>query len=336
MSESFSFTQPLFLSSDDLFALWNLTHRERSEALKTEAQTKYAMQVSPHFAQCVRECRDEALLREVLPAAEELAESPGFTENPLQEEVSEAENQVPICLLQKYSGRALLITATQCFGNCRFCFRRHLRTIFPSKNLRREDFQSAISRVSRDDSIHEIIFSGGDPLTLQDDLFFWLLFQFKNIAHIKRIRVHTRAPIFCPERISEYFSELLKLFSEHSEKPIYFVLHVNHPDELSPESTAAIERLHSAGVTLLQQGVLLRGINDRVEILAELYEKLTEHHVIPYYLHQLDRVAGASHFEVDTETGVWLIQELRTILPGFAVPRYAREIPGEKGKTILE
>lgn len=336
MQQPFSSANNIFLSPEELYTLWELTPQQRDEAQRVVSETGYAAEVPLHFAQCVRECRDEALRREVLPAGGELLESAYFTPNPLKEQAPAEKNFPPVFLMQKYSGRALLMTAAECFGNCRFCFRRHLRAVFPSENLRRENYESALFQVSNDPSLHEIILSGGDPLTLSDDLLFWLLLQLKNIAHLKRIRIHTRSVIFYPQRISENFTEFLKIFLENSKQPLYFVLHVNHPDELSPESLRAIQRLHEAGIVLLQQGVLLRGVNDSVEILAELYEKLTQNHVIPYYLHQLDRVKGASHFEVEVETGHRLIQELRTILPGFAVPRYAREIPGEKGKTILE
>ncbi|MDO4630325.1 MAG: KamA family radical SAM protein [Planctomycetia bacterium] len=321
---------------DMILSAWELNSEQGAEVKRLEAATGYPMEVSQHFTKCAMTARDGALRKQVLPSEEELLENVYFTTNPLKEQAPVAKNFSPIFLLQKYSGRALLMTATECFGNCRFCFRRHLRTNFPSKNLRPEHYETPLFQLSNDTSIHEIILSGGDPLTLEDGLFFWLLEQIKNIEHIKRIRVHTRALVFSPEKISENFLEFLKNFSKKSSKPLYFVLHVNHPDELSPEMLASAIALHRAGVTLLQQGVLLRGVNDDVEILAELYEKLSEYHIIPYYLHQLDRVAGASHFEVSEETGRKLITDLRSRLPGFAVPRYVREIPGEPGKTPLD
>lgn len=316
--------------------LLGLSPKRAAEAERVERETGYPMEISEHFAKCAAASDDDALQKQLVPSAGELLESAYFTTNPLKEQAPATKNFNPVFVLQKYAGRALLMTATECFGNCRFCFRRHLRTHFPSAALTRQNYENALFQLSNDSSIHEIILSGGDPLTLPDDLFFWLLMEFRKIEHLKRIRVHSRAPIFAPEKISENFSEFLKIFSESCGKPLYFVLHVNHPAELSPETRAAIGRLHSAGVTLLQQGVLLRGVNDRLEILADLYEKLTEIHVIPYYLHQLDRVQGASHFEVPPAVGRQLVRDLRDRLPGFAVPRYVREIPGEKGKTILE
>ncbi len=323
-------------TTDAILSAWEIRPEQCEEVKRIETATGYPMVVSPHFMNCASVARDGALRKQALPSEEELLENIYFTTNPLKEQAPVAKNFPPVFLLQKYSGRALLMTATECFGNCRFCFRRHLRTNFPSKNLRPEHYEIPLFQLSNDASIHEIILSGGDPLTLEDGLFFWLLERLAKIAHIKRIRVHTRALVFSPEKISEKFLEFLKNFSEKSPKPLYFVLHVNHPDELTPETLASATALRRAGVTLLQQGVLLRGVNDNAEILAEMYEKFAGYHILPYYLHQLDRVAGASHFEVDEKIGRELINALRSRLPGFAVPRYVCEIPGEPSKTPLD
>lgn len=324
------------LSLKEILPQWGFSPDAVEAYQRTERLTGFPMALTPFFARYAGEAERQAVRAQVLPTVDELTEREHFTTNPLKEQAPAAKNFNPVFLLQKYEGRALLMTAMECFGNCRFCFRRHLRTPFPSSHLERRHFAEPLNSLVKDVSIREIILSGGDPLTLDDDLFFWLLMEFRKIEHLKRIRVHTRAPVFFPEKISEKFSHFLKLFSEQSEKPLYFVLHVNHPSELSPEALQAIRRLHDGGVTLLQQGVLLRGVNDSVEILADLYERLTRIHVIPYYLHQLDRVKGAAHFEVDVEKGRQIVRDLRAILPGFAVPRYVREIPGESGKTPLD
>jgi len=313
-----------------------VTPQRAEEARKVELQTGYPLLVTDYFEQCARSARDDSLARQVVPSEGELTENVYFTTNPLKEQAPVAKNFSPVFLLQKYKARALLMTTNECFANCRFCFRRHLRDHFPSKDLRPEHYAEALFQLANDPSLTEIILSGGDPLTLSDELFFWLLGEFQKIEHLTKIRVHTRAPIYEPARISENFSKKLEDFSEKTGKPLYFVLHVNHPDELSAETLTAIRRLHRAGVMLLQQGVLLRNVNDSVEILAELYEKLAANHVIPYYLHQLDRVKGASHFEVPVEKGREIIHALHNRLSGFAVPRYVREIPGEPGKTPLE
>ncbi len=324
------------LTLKDILPQWGFSPEEVEASLRTERRVGFPMALTPYFARYAGNPECEAIRKQVLPSSDELMEREHFTTNPLKEQAPAAKNFNPVFLLQKYRGRALLMTAMECFGNCRFCFRRHLRASFPSTLLERRHFEYALNSLVKDVSIREIILSGGDPLTLEDELFFWLLMEFRKIEHLERIRVHTRAPVFFPEKISENFSQFLKLFSEQSAKPIYFVLHINHPLELSPETVLAIRRLHESGVTLLQQGALLRGVNDRTEVLAELYEKLTRIHVIPYYLHQLDRVKGAAHFEVDVETGRRIMRELRAVLPGFAVPRYVREIPGETGKTPLD
>lgn len=309
---------------------------ECENARNAERETGYSARIPAHFAKAANACRNDALWRQVLPAMDELMESSHFTTNPLQEQAPPTKKFSPIFLLQKYAGRALMMSAMECSGNCRFCFRRHVRTEFKSLDLRREYYVEPLFQLAKNVSIREVILSGGDPLTLSNDLFFWLLREFQKIEHLKQIRVHTRVPIFSPEKISPNFSEFLKLFSENSTQVLYFVLHVNHPDELTPEVEEAVARLRSAGVSLLQQGVLLRGVNDSAEILAELYEKLIRLHILPYYLHQLDQVQGAAHFEVEPAVGREIMKELRARLPGYAVPRYVREIPGETGKTPLE
>ncbi|MBE6428871.1 MAG: KamA family radical SAM protein [Planctomycetaceae bacterium] len=324
------------LTLKEILPQWGYSPEKIKETLRTEQSTGFPMALSQHFTRLAGIPKNEALRKQVLPSSDELMEKEHFTTNPLEEQAPSAKNFSPIFLLQKYAGRALMMTSMECFGNCRFCFRRHLRTSFPSKQITREHFASALNTLTKDTSIHEIILSGGDPLTLENELFFWLLMEFQKIEHLKRIRVHTRAPIFFPEKISEKFSKNLKAFSRQSEKPLYFVLHINHPAELSEEVVLAIQRLHESGATLLQQGVLLRGVNDQTEVLADLYEKLIQIHVIPYYLHQLDRVKGAAHFETEVEKGRKIVTELRALLPGFAVPRYVREVPGESGKVPLD
>lgn len=327
---------PSALTLQDALKLKGSDAAECENARNAERETGYPARIPQHFANTANSCRNEALWRQILPAVDELMERDYFTTNPLQEQAPPTKNFSPIFLLQKYAGRALMISAMECSGNCRFCFRRHSRTEFKSSELRKEHYAESLFQLAKDVSLREVILSGGDPLTLPNDLFFWLLREFQKIEHLKQIRVHTRVPIFSPEKISPNFSEFLKLFSENSTQVLYFVLHVNHPDELTPEVEEAVARLRSAGVSLLQQGVLLRGVNDSAEILAELYEKLIGMHILPYYLHQLDQVQGAAHFEVEPAVGRKIMKELRARLPGYAVPRYVREIPGETGKTPLE
>ncbi|MDO4583070.1 MAG: KamA family radical SAM protein [Planctomycetia bacterium] len=297
------------------------------EAEEVLQATGYELLIPDHFLRQIKACGEKGLFRQVWPHSGELAESPYFTTDPLQEQAPATRKNGTVHLLQKYSGRALLLTTSQCFGNCRFCFRRHLRKeelFHPDENA----FSQEIQQMATDSSLHEIILSGGDPMTLTDTVLESLLRRLAEIPHLRRIRFHTRVVSFCPERVSE---KLLKILQK-SPQTLSFVLHINHPAELSQESRQAIAKLHQNGILLLQQAVLLRGINDSVDVLATLYEKLADENVVPYYLHQLDRVAGATHFEVPVEEGGKLLTELRKRLPGYAVPRYVREIPGEMSK----
>jgi EF-P beta-lysylation protein EpmB len=267
----------------------------------------------------------DPLLAQVLPREEELEETAGFTTDP----VSEADMARTRGLLRKYRGRALILATEACAVHCRFCFRRHT----PSPNLPKppKRWEPALGQIAADRSLREVILSGGDPLMLDDDVLTDLAGRLAEIPHLGRLRVHTRLPIVIPQRIT---GGLLSWLRGTRLAPIV-VVHVNHPAEIDGSVAAALGRLVDAGVPVLSQSVLLRGINDRVETLAELYHRLIDLRVMPYYLHQLDRVAGAAHFEVPESTGRQLVSQLRARLPGYAVPRYVRETPGEPCKRVL-
>jgi EF-P beta-lysylation protein EpmB len=268
---------------------------------------------------------DDPLLLQVLPQQRELDRPPRFTIDP----VGEGQTARTSGLLRKYRGRALIVATGACAVHCRFCFRRH----FPYADLAEPPqlWAQAVQEIARDASIREVILSGGDPLTLDDELLAGLARRLANISHLRRIRIHTRVPIVIPQRVTD---ELLAWLRGTRLVPVV-VVHVNHPAEIDRAAAAALGRLVDAGVPVLSQSVLLRGVNDRVEVLAELYERLVDLRVMPYYLHQLDRVAGAAHFEVPEPTGRKLIAQLRARLPGYAAPRYVRETPGETSKRVL-
>jgi EF-P beta-lysylation protein EpmB len=268
----------------------------------------------------------DPLLRQVLPLAEEEAEVPGFTADPL----GEAMAQPAPGLLQKYAGRVLMVTTGACAVHCRYCFRRH----FPYQNSPHslDGWDRAIDQIAADSSIQEVLLSGGDPLTLVDDTLARLAERLAAISHVRRLRVHTRLPIVIPERICD---EMLAWLCGTRLRPI-LVVHANHPAEIDDAVAAALARLLHAGVMLLNQTVLLRGVNDDAQTLCQLSERLIEVGVMPYYLHQLDRVAGAAHFEVPEQTGRAIIRQMRARLPGYAVPRYVREVPGSPNKVVLE
>lgn len=274
----------------------------------------------------------DPLLRQVLPLEAELVDVAGFTSDPVGDGAAEL---VP-GLLQKYESRALLITTGACAVHCRYCFRRHYPYDTAPKSL--AEWEPALEAIAADPAIDEVILSGGDPWTLVDDVLAPLAARLAAIPHLRRLRVHTRLPIFIPERVCDslvaWFSKSAFAALGSKLAPIC-VVHANHAAELSDDVAAALARLQQAGVLLLNQAVLLRGVNDSVAALDELSRRLVDVGVTPYYLHQLDRVAAAAHFEVPEAQGLRLIEGLRARLPGYAVPQYVRETAGATSKTPL-
>jgi EF-P beta-lysylation protein EpmB len=266
----------------------------------------------------------DPLLLQVLPSGEELLRTPGFSKDPLEE--TEALREPG--LLAKFAGRVLMVTTGACAVHCRFCFRRHFPYQDPAAAFR--GWEPVLARIAADSSIREVILSGGDPLTLTDAELQRLLDRLAELPNISRLRVHTRLPIAIPQRVTDGLLACLR-----GRLAVWMVVHVNHPAEIDRAVAEALGRLVDAGIPVLSQSVLLRGVNDRVEVLAELFERLADLRVVPYYLHQLDRVAGAAHFHVPEETGIDLLAALRARLPGYAVPRYVRETPGEPNKRVL-
>jgi EF-P beta-lysylation protein EpmB len=267
----------------------------------------------------------DPLLRQVLPLADELDEQPEFSADP----VNDASARLAPGVLQKYNGRALLITTGACAIHCRYCFRRHYPYSESPKSP--DQWQPALERLAADHTIDEVILSGGDPLTLVDRHLAELAQRIAAIPHVRRLRIHTRLPIVIPQRVT---SELIEWLRGTRLAPI-MVVHANHPQEIDGATAAAVSRLADAGVPVLNQSVLLRGVNDNANSLIDLSRRLVDLRVMPYYLHQLDRVAGAAHFEVPISRGMELIAEMRRALPGYAVPRYVQEIAGETNKRVL-
>ena len=264
----------------------------------------------------------DPIFRQFVPLRDESTSVEGFLCDPLHEsEVRPCSN-----LLHKYQGRALLIATRACGMHCRFCFRRHFTFTAPQ-----DDFSDEIAYLQSHCEIEEAILSGGDPLSLPTKDLEDLLTRLEAIPHIRRLRLHSRFPIGIPERIDK---ELLACLTS-IKKPIVVALSVNHPKELDNDVRTALRRLKSIGVLLLSQTVLLKGINDSARILCQLMRDLTDAGVLPYYLHQLDRVDGAHHFEVPISRGLELMEELRATLSGYMVPRYVQERHGESGKTPL-
>jgi EF-P beta-lysylation protein EpmB len=265
----------------------------------------------------------DPLLRQVLPLAEEEESRPGFGPDP----VGDREATVLPGLLRKYSGRALLVAAPACAIHCRYCFRRHFSYGDVPRGVPAWD--DALTALAADSGIREVILSGGDPLILDDTILERLVRKLAAIEHIERLRVHTRLPVVLPARVTKHLLEWLR----GTRLTPLVVVHVNHPDELEGSCPRALGRLIEAGIPVLNQAVLLRGVNDSAETLRRLSERLISLRVMPYYLHQLDRVRGAAHFEVEEQRGVEILAELERRLPGYAVPRYVREVPGAPGKV---
>lgn len=269
---------------------------------------------------------NDPLLRQILPFGEELLQQPGFVDDP----VGDLQAMPVPGLLHKYHGRALLVTTGACAVNCRYCFRRHFP--YSEANPASEDWQPALDYLKADSSIRELILSGGDPLSLSDGRLQDLGSALADIPHLQRLRIHTRLPVVLPSRVNSEFCQWLK----ESPWQTITVLHINHANEINDELRQACEHLKDTGTTLLNQSVLLKGINDDVVRLVELSEHLFASGVLPYYLHQLDPVQGASHFAVPDEQACDLHRSLRNKLPGYLVPKLVQEIAGAAAKNPIE
>jgi EF-P beta-lysylation protein EpmB len=264
----------------------------------------------------------DPLLLQVLPQAEEYQAAPGFSKDPLDEIVSADDSEGGI-VLNKYHGRTLLFASQECAVHCRFCFRRH----FPKRSVP-PDMETLLAPIRRA-AAEEVILSGGDPLMLDDETLDRLLQSLLQLPHVRRVRIHTRLPLVLPNRLTPQLATILAL-----PIPVYLVFHINHPNELSEAFLGRREYLTRPVV--MAQTVLLRRINDDVETLCRLYRRLIDARIVPYYLHQLDRVAGAAHFEVSPEEGGRIVTELRNRLPGYAVPTYVREVAGKSCKETIK
>jgi EF-P beta-lysylation protein EpmB len=265
---------------------------------------------------------DDPILLQFLPVEKEKEIVLGYKADP----VGDLEARQSSKLLKKYHGRALLVCTSSCAMNCRFCFRQNYD--YETQN---KEFAEEIELIRQDASLTEIILSGGDPLSLSNETLRSLMQRLDVIPHLQRLRFHTRFPIGIPERIDEEFLSIL----EKTNLQVFFVIHTNHVSELDAQVAASLKKIQKLGIPVLNQTVLLRGVNDNLSSLKELCEKLAAYGIIPYYLHQLDRVQGAAHFEVSEEEGRALIAELTELMSGYAVPKYVKEEAGEPSKTGL-
>jgi EF-P beta-lysylation protein EpmB len=295
------------------------------EDISTEAARQFRLLV-PHsyIARMRKGDWNDPLLRQVLPLDDELQVVEGFNHDPVGDQHSVVADGV----LHKYHGRVLLVTTGACAVHCRYCFRRHFP--YSESNPVKGEWEGALAYIRANPDVREVILSGGDPLTLSDERLATFFRQLAGIGHVIRVRFHTRLPLVLPSRVDAGF---LHVLGEIPQQKV-MVIHANHAQELAADAVRqALTTLRNAGVTLLNQAVLLRGVNDSVQAQVDLGESLFAHGVLPYYLHVLDRVAGAAHFEVPEPQAVQLLEDVRKRLPGFLVPKLVREVAGEKAKT---
>lgn len=267
----------------------------------------------------------DPLLRQVLPLDDEDRVVPGFT----LDAVGDGAARGAAGVIHKYHGRALLIATGSCAVNCRYCFRRHFP--YSQETAAANGWTGALDYLRADASIAEVLLSGGDPLSLATAKLVEFGDGLRTIAHVRRLRIHSRLPVVLPERIDAALLDWLRALPQQ----VVMVIHANHGNEIDASVAAAIGRLREAGVTVFNQSVLLRGVNDDAAALAELSERLFAAGALPYYLHQLDRVAGAAHFEVPDDRARTLHAALAARLPGYLLPRLVRETAGAPNKLPL-
>jgi EF-P beta-lysylation protein EpmB len=309
---------------EELFSLLDLDNRQLAAA--KSAAKLFPLQVPHSFvARMQKGNLNDPLLRQILPLGAELIETPGYSKDPLEEARF---NPVP-GLLHKYQGRVLLTIVGVCGVNCRFCFRRHFP--YMENNPGSEGWDRALNYIAQDSSITEVILSGGDPLVVSDKVLQTFSEKLNHIPHIKRLRIHSRMPIVLPERISP---EFLQWVSQLQQK-LVLVTHCNHPQEINDAVRNAMLALDNAGVVLLNQSVLLKGINDDVGILIALSEKLFAAGIQPYYLHVLDKAQATAHFDLPLTDAQRLHWEMGQQLSGYLVPKLVCEQPGAPAKISL-
>ncbi|MCW8109370.1 EF-P beta-lysylation protein EpmB [Alteromonas ponticola] len=314
-----SFTDPV-----ELLRYLNLPVEDY--AAHIEARRLFPMRVPRSFAALMKpQDPGDPLLNQVFPMAQEFTLSEGFSDDPLLEHDTAGQG-----ILHKYRSRVLLIVRGGCAVNCRYCFRRHFP--YSDNAINRRDFEQVLTYLISHTEINEVIFSGGDPLMAKDSQLAWMAEQIAQITHIRRLRIHTRLPVVIPNRVD---SDFVNWFTQSPLQKI-LVIHANHPNEVSALLKDKLLILKQAGVTLLNQAVLLKGINDNADVLENLHEALFAAGVLPYYLHLLDKVQGAAHYAVSDNEARKLMAELIKRQPGFLVPKLVREIGGQPGKTPMD
>lgn len=291
-----------------------------------DTATQFPLFVSKSFAARMKPGDpNDPLLLQVLNQTIELAEQPGFSKDPINE--AEA-NPIP-GLLHKYHNRVLVTLTGACAINCRYCFRRHFP--YQDNTSGGDHWQAILDYIQKNTAINEVIFSGGDPLLVKDQALVKKISSLEKISHLKRLRIHTRIPIALPERITPTLCNILK----EATLPMMMAIHTNHPQEIDDYVRVALKKLSEAGVMLMNQSVLLKNVNDHADTLIELSEALFDAGVMPYYIHLLDKVQGAAHFDIPEAEAKAILWQAAQKLPGYLVPKLVKEIPGEKAKVLI-
>ncbi|MFI3199771.1 MAG: EF-P beta-lysylation protein EpmB [Methylococcaceae bacterium] len=319
--------QQLAEAFNNIEALCHYLHLSLNDLPVSVAAAKsFPLRVPLSFAASMQKGNpDDPLLRQVLPVKDELLAYPGFSNDPVGDLPSVTQTGV----LHKYHGRVLFINTGSCAINCRYCFRRN----FPYADLQlgKQDENAGIRYIQENPDITEVILSGGDPLLLSDARMAKLFVQLSAIKHLKRIRIHSRLPIVLPARITE---DLINTLTQCG-KQVVIVVHCNHANEINSRVITAFKLLRNKGITLFNQSVLLKGVNDNVAVLCELSEQLFSHGIIPYYLHLLDKATGTGHFDVSETVATDLIKQVQATLPGYLVPKLVKELPGALSKQAI-
>lgn len=312
---------------DVLDATLSLTTAEREGVETLEARGRaLPLQITPHYLSLI-EPGDEAdpLRRQVVPRVEEWADADAFARG---DPLGETELEVVPYLVHRYPDRVLFLVTDRCAAYCRFCTRKRMVGQGPTPGL--DDLERAFAYIEQTTAVREVILSGGDALTLSDDKIDRVLGRLRATPHVEIIRIATRTPAFAPQRVTD---GLLDVVKRHH--PVYFLVHFNHPRELEGEAGAAVERLADAGVPVLNQTVLLKGVNDDVATLEALFRQLTRLRARPYYLHQCDLAEGTGHFRVPLDEALAIVGQLRGRVSGLSVPTFVVDVPGGKGKVAL-
>lgn len=313
-----SYTRP-----EDLLSALQLDASAYADDIK--ARQLFSMRVPRPFVQQMNiGDPNDPLLRQVLPLMDEFRVEPGFHKDPLEEQSSPANG-----LLHKYHGRVLLILQGGCAINCRYCFRRHFP--YDELTISQRQIDDTLDYIKQNPEVNEVILSGGDPLMAKDERLHKLVQELEALPQLTRLRIHSRLPVVIPSRLTD---ELLTSLSQ-SRLQVVLVIHANHANEISNDLSAALKKWHNAGIHVLNQSVLLKGVNDSSEALCRLSETLFRANVLPYYLHQLDKVEGASHFEVSDDKAQQLWLDMTRQLPGFLVPKLVREQARKPSKTAI-